>query len=305
MTPALPPDPPAVVARDGEEGLSISERRILLRQPGAFGDVIVVEEGELVLLRFGDVEAADQSAIDPKAPDKVIFEYQRLATIGPALRTDGRPFRRALSLGLGGGAWPRLLLQTEPRVLVDAVEIDPVVVDVARRFFFLPDSPRLNVIVDDAARYVVRPDVMTSRYDVIFLDAFSGDAMPAALSTPQFFQALKRILTDDGVLMVNVALISEVDAAAVIARVAEVFPGCSWAKARFEENQVVFAGKRAFPPTAIRRGIARASVAVGFDVGRDVVDVQECAAPTSPATPAVTPAADAPGAPSTSGPGRD
>lgn len=283
--PALPPEPPAIVGTELDEALV--ERRVLFKAAGAFGDVFVVEEGDLRLLRFGSLDAADQSAIDPGAPARIIFEYLRLATIGPALRTDGRPFRRALALGLGGGAWPRLLLHTDPRVLVDAVEIDPVVVDVARRYFFLPGSPRLQVTVDDAARYVVRNDVMTSRYDVIFLDAFSGDAMPEALSTPAFFLSLKRILTDDGVLMVNVALISEEAAAAVIARVAETFPGCSWARARSEENQVVFAGKRDFSPEAIRRAVARASEQVGFDVGRDVVDIQPCPAPPpkTPATP--------------------
>lgn len=283
-TPAPPPTPPAAaVAVD--DTASSSTTRVLLRRPGLFGDVFVVEEDGLHLLRFGAADAADQSAIEPTAPDKILFEYIRLTTIGPALRTDGRPFRRALALGLGGGAWPRLLLTTHPRVQIEAVEIDPVVVEVARSFFALPESPRLSVIVDDAARYVVRPDVMTSRYDVILLDAFSGDSMPAALSTPQFFQALKRILTDDGVLMVNVALVSQQDADALVARLAEVFPGCSHVRARLEENQVVFAGKRPLPEAAIRAAIARASVDVGFDVGRDVAAVEACPAAPLPAPP--------------------
>jgi spermidine synthase len=279
-TPAPPPTPPTTVAAV-EDSASSSSSRVLLRRPGKFGDIFVVEEDGLRLLRFGSVDAADQSAIDPAAPDKILFEYIRLTTIGPALRTDGRPFRRALALGLGGGAWPRLLLTTHPRVQVEAVEIDPVVVDVARSHFVLPGSPRLSVIVDDAARYVVRPDVMTSRYDIILLDAFSGDSMPPALSTTAFFQALKRILTDDGVLMVNVALVSQPDADAIVARITETFPGCSHVRARLEENQVVFAGKRALPPEAIRAAIARASVDVGFDVGRDVAAVEPCPPPTA------------------------
>jgi len=280
--PAPPPTPPAVVAVD--ESASPSSTRVLLRRPGRFGDVFVLEEDGLRVMRFGGIEAADQSAIDPTAPDKVIFEYIRLTTIGPALRTDGRPLRRALAIGLGGGAWPRLLLTTQRRVHVEAVEIDPAVVDVARSHFALPDSPRLSVIVDDAAHYVVRPDVMTSRYDLILLDAFSGDAMPDALSTPAFFLALKRILADDGVLMVNVALVSQDHADAIVARVAAMFPGCSQVRARLDENQLVFAGKRPLPPDAVSVAIGRASVAVGFDVGRDVATVEACPVPA----PAVT-----------------
>lgn len=272
-----------MVAPADEPGTS----RVVLRRPGLFGDVLVVEEDGLRLLRFGSVDAADQSAIDPEAPDRILFEYIRLTTIGPALRTDGRPFRRALALGVGGGAWPRLLLTTQPRVHIEAVEIDPVVVEVARSHFAMPDSPRLKVIVDDAARYVERSDVMTSRYDVILLDAFSGDNMPAALSTPAFFLALKRILTDDGVLMVNVALVSQQDADAVVSRIAATFPGCSQVRARLEENQVVFAGKRPLPPEAIRRAIDRARVDVGFDVGRDVAAVESC--PVASAAKTTTP----------------
>ena len=281
-TPAPPPTPPAVVAADETAATS----RVILRRPGLFGDVFVLEEDGLRLLRFGHIEAADQSAIDPAAPEKLIFEYIRLTTIGPALRTDGRPLRRALAIGLGGGAWPRLLLTTQRRVHIDAIEIDPVVVDIARSHFALPDSPRLSVIVDDAAHYVVRPDVMTSRYDLILLDAFSGDAMPDALSTPAFFLALKRILADDGVLMVNVALVSQHHADAIVARIAAMFPGCSQVRARHDENQLVFAGKRPLPPDTVSLAIARASVAVGFDVGRDVASIDAC--------PATVPAVVAP-----------
>lgn len=282
-TPAPPPTPPAaIVAVD--ESASSSSSRVLLRRPGMSGDVFVVEEDGLRVMRFGSIEAADQSAIDPTAPDKVIFEYIRLTTIGTALRPDGRPLRRALALGLGGGAWPRLLLTTQRHVQIDAVELDPVVVDVARSHFALPDSPRLSVIVDDAAHFVMRPDVMTRRYDVILLDAFSSDGMPEALSTPAFFLALKRILADDGVLMVNVALVSQDDADAIVARVAAMFPGCSQVRARLDANLLVFAGKRPLRPDSIGLAIARGGAGGGLNVGRDVACIDACPVPA----PAVT-----------------
>ena len=274
--PAPPPELPALVAPAVDLEGAVPGRRILLRQPGAFGDVVVVEEDGLVLLRFGSEDGADQSAIDPRQPRRVIFEYVRIAAVGPALRTDGRPFRRALMLGLGGGAWPRLVLETERRVVVDAVELDPVVVDVARRFFALPQSPRLNIIIDDAAHYVARTDVREGRYDVIFLDAFSGDDMPATLSTPTFFRQLRHLLTDDGVLMVNVALVSDRAAATIIDRLTTVFPDCSWARAKQEENQIVFAAKRPITTDAVRRAAIEASATVGFDVARDIDRVESC-----------------------------
>jgi spermidine synthase len=188
-------------------------------------------------------------------------------------------------LGLGGGAWPRLLLKHHSRVIIDAVDVDPVVVEAAKRFFFVEEGPRLRLIVDDAARFVARDDVRERRYDVIFIDAFSGDAMPQSLSTAAFFQALRRLLTDDGVLVVNVALVSEDDAAAIIARVADVFPGCSWARAKQEENQLVFAAKRPIGQVAVRSALIKAGVDAHLDIVKDVGDVVGCpeAAPTSTA----------------------
>ncbi len=281
--------PPGVVVVGDEDEDEVVARKVLMRSKGHFGDVFVVDEDGLILLRFGSEDGADQSAIDPQAPDKILFEYIRIAALGPALRTDGRPFRRALTLGLGGGAWPRLLLATDPRVVVDAVEIDPVVVDAAHRFFQLPESPRFNVFVDDAATWVLRPEVRERRYDVILLDAFSGEDIPAALTTPAFFNALKHILTDDGVLMVNVALVKDDDGRALVQRLATTFPDCSWASARQEENQVVFAGKRPISPGALRKAIAQTQLSIGIDVAADIDRVAVCAPPPPPPSPSQEP----------------
>ena len=269
-----PPPLPAQIAP--AEPAPARTSTILAQRPGLFGDVFVVFEDGLHLLRFGSVDAADQSGLDPRSPDALVFEYIRLTAIAPAVRPHGRPLRRALALGLGGGAWPRLLLATQPQVHVDAVEIDPVVVDLARSFFALPTSPRLHIVVDDAARFVERPEVKARRYDLIFLDAFSADTMPAALSTPAFLRGLRRLLADDGVLLVNVALADRPTADAVIGRLAELFPGCSHVRARTEENQVVFAGKRPLPPDHLQRAVARASLELGFEIGRDVGGITPC-----------------------------
>ena len=274
-----PPSPPAAIAQE-----DAPQRRVLMRQRGAFDDVVVVEEDGLVLLRFGSPDGADQSAVDPRAPDRVIFEYVRIAAAAPALRPDGRPFRSALMLGLGGGAWPRLIMGHHPRAVIDAVDVDPLVIEAAKRFFFVEEGPRLRLHADDAARYVERPEVRERRYDVIFVDAFSGEAMPPSLSTPTFFQALKRILTDDGVLAVNVALVSDSDAQAIITRISDAFPGCSWARARQEENQLVFAGKRPIGATAVRSALIKAGIDVNLDIVRDVSDVVACPTPAPTST---------------------
>ncbi|MEI8082081.1 MAG: fused MFS/spermidine synthase, partial [Actinomycetes bacterium] len=88
-----------------------------------------------------------------------------------------------------------------PGMTVDAVEIDPVVVDVARRYFGLPDDPRLGVFTTDARRFVQTTD---QTYDVVLIDAYYADALPFHLTTAEFLQEVKSRMAPDGVMAYNV-----------------------------------------------------------------------------------------------------
>jgi spermidine synthase len=84
---------------------------------------------------------------------------------------------------------------------IDSVEIDPVVVDVARRYFDMPEDPRLRVFTGDARQYVASTK---DRYDVIVVDAYYSDSLPFHLATTEFFQQVRGILAPDGVVAYNV-----------------------------------------------------------------------------------------------------
>lgn len=57
-----------------------------------------------------------------------------------------------------------------------------------------------KIIADDGFCYVSKT---THRYDMIFIDAFLGEAMPDHINTRQFFTNLRHILNDDGCLITN------------------------------------------------------------------------------------------------------
>ncbi|MFI5379250.1 MAG: spermidine synthase [Tepidisphaerales bacterium] len=121
------------------------------------------------------------------------FALGALLTVSP---------RRALVLGMGGGASIASLRSASPGVQIDAVEIDPTVVDVARRFFGLPaDDPRLHVHIADA-----RPWLLEDRatYDIVQVDLYQGGPyVPFYLATVEFFRLVRAHLADHGVLMMN------------------------------------------------------------------------------------------------------
>jgi predicted O-methyltransferase YrrM len=87
---------------------------------------------------------------------------------------------------------------------IDAVEIDPEIVTVGRRFFALQDGsaryPNYTVYVDDARAWLTRSD---EQYDVIGLDAYRQPYIPFHLTTVEFFQQVRQRLCADGVVVVN------------------------------------------------------------------------------------------------------
>lgn len=118
--------------------------------------------------------------------------------------------RRLLVIGGGGFAFPKLVAAEHPRVRTDAVEVDPAVVEAARRWFFLDEAMatqsagggELSVIVDDGRRFLDR--AAAGSYDVMVVDAFVGSEPVASLATAEAAASARRALGPKGVYLANV-----------------------------------------------------------------------------------------------------
>ena len=107
-----------------------------------------------------------------------------------------------LVIGVAGGGSVRQLQHFRPDVRIDAVEIDPKMIEVAKEYFNLTEGERLNIIIEDGRTFIRNTD---KRYDLISMDAFSGGPnIPYYLTTREFFQDAYDRLNDGGVLMMNV-----------------------------------------------------------------------------------------------------
>src|SRR5262249_57275473 len=115
---------------------------------------------------------------------------ERLATI------KGVP-KKVLIWGLGAGVYARAMAEAGSEVTV--IEIDPMSEKVAREYFGLPAS--VKVKIGDARTETLR---LTGKYDVIVLDAFSGDSPPFHLLPPEAFDDLKKRLADGGLVVANI-----------------------------------------------------------------------------------------------------
>lgn len=161
-----------------------------------YNHIVVSEDREARYLRFG--YGAKQSAMTLGDPPALRVPYTAYLALGMAFT---RP-ERVLMIGLAGGSVARFLRSARPAVTVDVVELDPHVVDVARRFFCVEADAALRIHVDDGRMFVKRTG---ERYDWIVLDAFQADSMPHHMATAEFFREVKEILTPRGVVTMNVA----------------------------------------------------------------------------------------------------
>lgn len=173
-----------------------AEPVILHEKPSLFGPVIVTEEDGLRILQFAR-GGARQSVVKPGDPAHLELPYASVAFTGLALC--GEP-RRVLVVGLGGGTLPMFLHHYYPQAEIDAVDIDPEVVHVARTFFDFRDDARLRAHVGDGRAFI---EQTRQPYDLIFLDAYGADSVPPHLATEEFLRAVRRALKPGGVVVGN------------------------------------------------------------------------------------------------------
>jgi len=173
---------------------------VLFRADTQYHRVTVTEDETARHLRF---DHSHQSAISLDDPYESLIAYPNYMHLAMAVNPDAE---RVLVLGLGGGAITKRFWRDYPQVSVDSVEIDPVVVDVAERYFGLPDDPRLRTFAEDARRYVQASD---DTYDVVIVDAYYADSLPFHLTTAEFLGEIKARMAPDGVIAYNVISAAE------------------------------------------------------------------------------------------------
>ena len=109
------------------------------------------------------------------------------------------PSRIAI-LGNAAGTVARAYGHYFPATRIDAVEIDPELTQIGRRYFDMR-APHLAVHDEDARPWLRNAD---GDYDVIVLDAYRQPYIPFYLATREFFELARDRLAPGGLLIVNV-----------------------------------------------------------------------------------------------------
>jgi len=179
-------------------GIAVPRGKVLFEGKSEFNSSIrVVEDARgLRTLTFGEGDT-DQSTVKVGDPDWLELRYTRVMPV--ALAAVEKP-RRILIVGLGGGSIPNFLHKYYPDTHIDVVDIDPVVVEVAKKYFGFREDKTLRVHVADGRAFIEKCE---KPYDVIFLDAYGPENIPYALATREFLQAVRKAVAPKGVVVAN------------------------------------------------------------------------------------------------------
>lgn len=172
--------------------------KILSRTRSPFNDIFVIERENLREMWFqGNGRFYLQTRINLDRPADLALIYARLLLAPLIWNPDPS---RILMIGLGGGVLPRFLNEVYPDIGIDVVEVDARVTELARRYFGFKESPRLRVFEKDGRAFVKQ---RSRQYDMVFLDAFKGGAVPYHLKTVEFYREIAQLLTESGLLVTN------------------------------------------------------------------------------------------------------
>jgi hypothetical protein len=198
--------------RSSEAGAAVSDRSYADGAPrhrlatirSAYSEIIVDESDVARYLWFGYARQAgvrlDRGEFDFQmalASSQRCLDLADLYRPGPS---------SVLHVGLGAGNAPMRSSLRHSQALVEVIEIDPMVLDVARDWFgFEPDRCRVHIA--DAFVFLRATD---QRWDQILLDAFLSaggtsevNVFPSYFSKREFVQLLAKRLTEGGLLVAN------------------------------------------------------------------------------------------------------
>lgn len=174
--------------------------RIIEEVTSPYHNVYIVEsdvrngiEGKYRYMQFGP--KGYQGGINLDNPDEILFKYARhFQEIGEKLIPE---MERVFIVGHGVGTSTRYYEKLGKKVT--AAEIDPVVVEMSRKYFMYEGN---SVVLGDGRKLLSQEP--NHSIDYLILDAYSNDVVPFHLTTNEFFSMTKEKLRQNGILAMNV-----------------------------------------------------------------------------------------------------
>lgn len=180
-------------------GHAQESRNLLESKESLYNNIYVYEQPPYVSMTFGHNRRIYTESIYNTGDDKDLpVEYTRYMT---ASLMYAKSVHSILEIGFGGGRTAWYLHRFLPNVPITSVELDPAVVELAKKYFGVRDEPNFQVVNRDGRLFLSESQ---ERYDIILIDAYRGPFVPFHLLTKEFYQIVKDHLAEGGVVAQNV-----------------------------------------------------------------------------------------------------
>ena len=146
---------------------------------------------------------------------------------------------KILILGLGGGTSAKLFLNKFGKVHIDGIEIDPVIINLGKKFFYL-DNPNIKIYKSDANNFIRKTK---NKYQVICVDTFIGSKIPDFIENLGFFDILKALLESKGVMIADKICNNEEEDKEFVDSISRVFKNIKVSRERghaYQQNVIVY-----------------------------------------------------------------
>ena len=141
------------------------------------------------------------SYVNLQDPLHIEYQYERIYAEVLKWRFGKDQSFKSLAIGGGGYTFPRYMEVYYPNAQLDVVEIDPEVTKIVYKYLGLPGDTRIRSYNNDGRWFVMN---CKDKYDVIFADAYNDLSIPYHLTTKEFAQQLRDIMTPQGIMLTNI-----------------------------------------------------------------------------------------------------
>ncbi len=175
--------------------VAVASGQVVESRETPYNSLVVARSDDLQVLYLNGLP---HSGMSLKKPNELVFTYTKFFEAALALN---RGADEVLFIGGGGFSGPKYFLTRHPNITIEVVEIDPVVVEVAKKYFSVPNNERLIIHIDDGRVFLQRID---KKFDAIIIDAYAKTYIPYHLLTLEFFRLVRDRLESGGVVVSNV-----------------------------------------------------------------------------------------------------
>jgi predicted membrane-bound spermidine synthase len=234
-------------------------QNVILETESAYNQIRLVQENKLTYLTLNSSDSVFFQSVYVKGGTLLNISLLDLFNIGAEITTA----ESILVLGMAIGASIRQFQQYFPEAKIDAVEIDPKIVRIAREKFGINENEKLEIYIDDARPFLARTE---KKYDLVEVDLFQGSPyIPFYVLTREFFESVENVLSDNGVMVINICAPGKREILEpVLTTIAKAFP--SVYKIPVGYNFLVLATKEKTKLAEIKEKIKNSSTAERSDL---------------------------------------